>query len=790
MKNPNTYTFLNALLSAWKAKGQPAGIDAYLRITQLVEALPDETDFAELKTLIAPIIVTSPQQQTDFYEIFDKVLNNFAPLPPSVASSLAMTEPIWWKKTLKWIVLAVLAFILAWLVWQFTKPTPTVVKTETIKPFFNVIVDLKRDAAGRSLSINESLKLIDSNLVIQSMSDISTTKTHPFASIKVDSAQKTLIYKPIAVGNDTFGITICLTNGSCDTFNYIFEVQENVENAAIVSSDSLATKAYNHQPNISTLIPKVKTKLSFRNAYMSAWKWAIMFLIAVFLRAIYHILKVREEQKQAEKEGAQDAANLERKPNTTAPFIWQIRIDGAEKVNFDAIFARFTQQLRRRSEIEHLIFDAKRTIKATIEKGGLATFRYRQPTRADEYLFLIDVHNANDHRAQVFDLLYRTLAHSEVLIERYFYDGDVRLCWNETHRQGVRLNELAHRLGTSRLVVVGTAASLMNPQAHELMAWTSVFDAWRQRALITPRAPTEWHAMEKQLATKFRILPANLKGLAALPDTFDAVDAPDFRRWRKEKDVDDAPILLPDKLNGEAIMAHLEAEFTVYKNGKTDTRLLLWLAACAVPPILHWDTTLFFGNLIAGYYGKNGDELGLVNLDNLFKINRLLWFQDGKLPNTARLALLNFLEKTHPSVYERIRTTWNTVLQDNLAAARKAAQEQSEDFDTSVAFDDLRLQMIINELKRGVEDDNKRQNLITELRSLSRGGSKGDIVALEILEKNKSEAPKTLEDMKQALHIRIDNNEIDTAINELLDLTKAQTAVQTRLKEMKMGLRK
>ncbi len=784
MKNPHTYTFLNALLTAWKAKGQSSGIDAYLRITQLVEALPEGTDFSDLKTLIAPIIVTSPQQQTDFYETFDRVLNSFAPLPPSVQ------KPIWWKKALKWAVLALIAVIMLWLVWQFIKP-PTVVKPETSKPFFNVIVDLKRDAAGRSMSINESLKLIDSNLVIQSMSDISTTKTHPFASIKVDSVQKTLFYNPIAVGDDTFDITICLTNGTCDTLNYIFKVQENVgQSTTPQSNDVVATKNYNHQPNISTLIPKVETKLSFRNAFMSAWKWAIMFLVAVFLRAIYHILKLIEEQKQEEKQAEQDAANLERKPNTTAPFIWQIRIAGAEKVNFNAIFARFTQQLRRRSEIEQLIFDANRTIKATIAKGGLATFRYRQPTRADEYLFLIDVHNANDHRAQVFDLLYRTLAHSEVLIERYFYDGDIRLCWNEAHRQGVRLNELAHRLGTSRLVVVGTAASLMNPQAHELMAWTTVFDAWRQRALITPRAPMEWNAMERQLATKFRILPANLKGLAALPDTFDAVDAPDFRRWRKDKDPDDAPIQLPDKLSGEAILAHLEAEFTVYKNGKTDTRLLLWLAACAVPPILHWDTTLFFGNLIADYHGKNGDELGLVNLDNLFKINRLSWFLEGKLPNTARLALLNFLEKTHPSVYERVRTAWDKVLQDNLAAARKAAEERGEDFDTSVAFDDLRLQMIINELKRGVEDDNKRQNLITELRSLSRGGGKGDIVALEILEKNKREAPKTLEDIKRALHIRIDNNEIDTAINELLDLTKAQTAVQTRLNELKLSLRK
>ena len=278
--------------------------------------------------------------------------------------------------------------------------------------------------------------------------------------------------------------------------------------------------------------------------------------------------------------------------------------------------------------------------------------------------------------------------------------------------------------------------------------------------------------------------------MAALSDTFDALDAPDFRRWRSDKDPENAPINLPDKLSGAAIMAQLTAEFTVYKNGKTDTRLLQWLAACAVPPVLHWDTTLFFGNLIAEYYGKNGDEMGLVNLDNLFKINRLSWFLEGKLPHTARLAMLDFLEKTHPSVLTQVRTAWDKVLQDNLAAARKAAEERGEDFDASVAFDDLRLQMIINELKQGITDENKRQNLMTELRSLSRGVGKGDIVALEILEKEQTNSKKSLENIKKELHIRIDKGEIDTAINELLDLTKAQTTLQTRLKEMKLELRK
>lgn len=788
MKNSQTYPFINALFSAWKATGKHSGIDAYLRITQLVEALPDDTNLEDLKVLLAPIIVGSPQQQTDFYETFDRVLKNF-----ESTTSPSVSEPILWKKALKWLGLALVAAIMAWLPWllyQELKPKPP--KSDKQKLYSNIIVDLKQDVQGRFLPLKETIRLIDSNHTIQSLADVSPTQNHAFASVEVDNIEKTVFYKPIAVGDDTYNIRICLPNNLCDTLNYVFQVRENVSNVPPDESGGggLTPKNYNHDPKIETLIPQFTPKLTLRNAYISGYKWLLILLLTGFLGSIYYILKGREDRNQQQKQAEQDASSLERKPNTAPPFIWQLQIPNVEKISFDAVFARMTTQLRRRSEIEHLIFDPKRTIKATIDRGGLATFRYRQPTRADEYLFLIDVHNANDHRAQVFDLLYRTLLQSEVLIERFFYDGDLRLCWNEAHRQGIRLNELAQRFGSSRLVIVGSVASLMNPTLNELMAWTSVFDNWRQRVLLTPRSPAEWSAMERVLATKFRILPANLRGLEAMPDTFDALDAPDFRKWRTVKDPDFEPIRLPEALNEEAIMAQLEMTFTVYKNGKTDNRLFLWLAACAVPPVLHWDTTLFFGNLIADLEGKKGDEIGLVNLDNLFKINRLSWFLEGKLPDTVRRTLLNFLEKMYPSVLTKIRNAWDEVLHENLAAARKAAEERGEDFDKSVAFDDLRLQMIVNELKRGVEDADKRQALLTELRGLTRGGTRGDMVALEILEKENGTTHNSLDDIKRVLHERIDKNDVDGVINELLSLTKAQTALQTRLKELKLGLRK
>ena len=92
------------------------------------------------------------------------------------------------------------------------------------------------------------------------------------------------------------------------------------------------------------------------------------------------------------------------------------------------------------------------------------------------------------------------------------------------------------------------------------------------------------------------------------------------------------------------------------------------------------------------------------------------------MPESARRALLDFLEKKDPSVLATVRASWNGVLQENIATAQKAAAESGENFNASVAFDDLRLQMIVNDLKRENLAENERQQRVNELRSLSKDG--------------------------------------------------------------------
>ncbi len=824
MTHPQTYPFIAALLAAYKATGKSLGVDVHLRIANLVESLPETTDFANLKTLIAPIIVGSPQQQGDFYDTFDTIYKSFD--FQKIESTPSVFSLKNWKEWLKWIVgLLILTAGVVWLVHELSKPKP-----QPIAPIiFRHIVDIDRDFAGKK-------EVIDSFLGLQPSEKSLTVKNFDIYELELksnfkpdwrsvrnseivdhlerklskspdyskhnliltsDSTKKMLFYKPLSIGEDTFNFRFCLSNDSCYEQLHVFSVQKIDRGSDSTGGGwggRLVEKSREHLPNLSSLIIVPHTEYSLKNAYMSGRKWATLGLCALVIWLLGFSVQQLRKRKKRREQAEQDAANVARKPNVAPPFVHQIRIKDVGKTHFDAVFSKITQQLRRRSEGEQQIFDPKRTVKATILRGGLATFRYRQPTHADEYLFLIDIHDVNDHRAQVFDLLYKTLERSEVLIDRFFYDGDMRLCWNETYRNGIKINELAHRFGSSRLVIIGTSAALIDASTGAAVEWITIFYTWRQRALLTPRAPSEWKASARVLAAKFRLLPANLKGMAALAETLEAVDPPDFRRWRTVVDPNFEQIILPEKLSAAAIWSNLEAEFTTYKNGKTDDRLLQWLAACAVSPVLHWDATLFFGHLIDNLNPQFGTDTPLVNLDNLFKINRLSWFIDGKMPESGRRALLDFLEKTHPSVLSTVRTYWDAVLQENLVAAQKAAEESGAHFNASVAFDELRLQMIVNDLQRNEGTENDRKKHLNELRGLTRGGKKGDFLALEILqketEKEGSLNRNNLDFLKKNLHRRLENGEIDAVIGELLALTKDNPPLQERLKSMKLALRK
>ena len=140
-------------------------------------------------------------------------------------------------------------------------------------------------------------------------------------------------------------------------------------------------------------------------------------------------------------------------------------------------------------------------------------FMYEQQTRPPEYLLLIDRQSGRNHRAQLFDFMFKKFKANEVLVERYFYDGDPRLCWNEQHPEGVFIKDLSHKYYDARLLMLGNGYRLLSPVSGRLAGWTNVLTGWRERAILTPEPPGNWGRRESSLEQMFRLAPSSVASM-------------------------------------------------------------------------------------------------------------------------------------------------------------------------------------------------------------------------------------------------------------------------------------
>ncbi len=751
--NPQVYRIITNLLTAWEKEGYALGIETQLQLRELTQKLPEDIEIKNLKTLLAPLFTNNRDEQELFYEIFDKSLKEneqfftesaTEPLPKTLIAPPSVGRRLWqeWRDEIV-VGLAILAAI--WLLKNVLTPKPNPPKEDVFIP---VMVNLQVKEEHR-MCIDSTNFIEDAIRYVQK---ITISDTNFFYSVKSidkitpDSAIKhiqlrtylqdgkaCIYYKGISEGQDTVRYRICLNNkDSCTVANYVFNSyspSKGRENPLLV--DTLSFKEYNHNPDIATLIPTETWRWGWK---YGNWDWTKIFIFLGLIVVVLALGKWLNRRKQL--------IFKDLKGNDKAPYAWTIKIDGANKIGLNDVFYSASNQLRRRSDNEFMRFDVPRTVKATIKQAGRVSFQYRQLTQSNEYLLLIDMPSAANHQAQLFNFLSKALIDNEVLVERFFYDGDIRLCWNETHKRGISLKELQHHYAEHRLIIIGSGHSFLSSINGKLAKWTTIFDHWRVKAMFSTRPASEWDVREAQLAQKFRILPASLKGIGELVETIEAVEAKDYRLWKTVKDPLAQPLRLPETLNDEELMSVLKAEYMRYNNRQPDDRLVQWIAACAVYPTLHWDLTLALvppalqrGELDSAKNRElplsNGEKIpplggGGASLDDLFTLNRLSWFVDGKIPESARKILLKWLAETHPSVLENTRRQLSDIL--------KNCQPPSD----SIAFEDYRLQMVINELHLK-PNPRQRKSLETEFEKLLALDAEQDFLVAEYL--NRPQTP-------------------------------------------------
>lgn len=338
---------------------------------------------------------------------------------------------------------------------------------------------------------------------------------------------------------------------------------------------------------------------------------------------------------------------LRRLRSNHQPYVFSLYPPGPLPALFDSIqFHNSTRLLRGRREIEFTQLDIRSTIHATIKSLGYPQFRYRRASKIPEYLLLIERTTYDDHVTAFFDELANSLEEDGVFVARYYYSGDQRICFRpassegsaspvrnskkkDTGEEGIPLSLVLSEHEESRLLILGACDGLFDPLLGTLQDWTTVFNNWKERAVITPIPAEQWTSRERILAQQFFIAPATSGGLHSFAEYFARtnIDAPSVATNKVAGMPQDF-----DAIDSVALKAYLGAE------------AFQWLCACAVYPRLEWVLTIYLGSVT--------NAVGVLDDNQLLRLIGLPWFRTGSMPQDLREELISNL---NPKLYKKVQ---------------------------------------------------------------------------------------------------------------------------------------
>ncbi|NUQ23985.1 MAG: AAA family ATPase [Saprospiraceae bacterium] len=340
------------------------------------------------------------------------------------------------------------------------------------------------------------------------------------------------------------------------------------------------------------------------------------------------------------------------------PFSWNIVVSDESNTNallkntpeyaLSNRFGKIAQYLRRRETMEVDVLDLPATIQATIRQYGLPDLRYYTPTQLPEYLLLIERFSQQDHRASLFDFFFEELRSRQVFIERFFYDGDPRICRNSRYPEGLTIRQLRYNYPDARILVLGSGHRLIDNRTGNLCDWTVAFQDWPLRVLLTPVPPDQWGYHENRLKRLFAILPATVSSLQYIGEL------PELMATQYEE--------MPDFIQqlSKVKTIALEEPIVLSLSEYFDPPMLCWIASCAIYPSLHYPLTLQIGRLLSHRLGQN-----LLSLEHVTALSTIPWFADGKIPFEYRKELVAYLKHRHPRHYEAVTHYLQQLMEDN-----------------------------------------------------------------------------------------------------------------------------
>ena len=335
-------------------------------------------------------------------------------------------------------------------------------------------------------------------------------------------------------------------------------------------------------------------------------------------------------------------------------------------------FRRTVQQFRQHREISSLDLNAPATVEATLQQSGLFTPVFASRYILPEYLVLIDRAGFRDQHARLIDDLIKRMTDDGVIVDRYYFDGDPRICRPEDpEAPQVQIAELFKRHPKHRLLIFSDAAGFLDPVTSEPWRWLDDFLEWSHSAIFMPDKIEGGDYLEMSLKQfGFAVGTADTAGLAQHITTLNQAVEPAKTEWQHGSDF---PELLAERediwLERHAPDEELINELFEELHSYLGEEGMFWLSACAVYPELHWELTLYLATSLRmeqAHTLRDNEQLQVQK--RLRDLTRLPWFRQGSMPDWLRLRLISAMQ---PAQHERVRT----IIRQLLASAKREQDE-------------------------------------------------------------------------------------------------------------------
>ncbi|WP_141106663.1 caspase family protein [Hymenobacter gelipurpurascens] len=356
----------------------------------------------------------------------------------------------------------------------------------------------------------------------------------------------------------------------------------------------------------------------------SAYIWAMGLVGTLFvgLLGLYLRLVVRgSSKKPAQTIPSDNPLNKfgSDKPPLEIPF----ENRDAELITRDQAFYRTVRLFRQPTEGENRRLHVAQTMQATMREGGLPTLVYQPHRTETEYLFLIDRSQVRSQQVALFEYLFRAFIQENVSIERFFFHKSFDQFTNEAQSKKLSLRQLVDRFRTNTLVIWGDGYPLLYPPYPivEPFIRDALVD-WKSRAILTPNPFGDWGTKERALQTDFLLLPADVIGQLRLVQA-----------------------LAENQLRQDAYLQQGKASYSIEYLDLNEVeelheylgeKLFQWLAATAIYPRIRWEILVEIGRALM--------PPEVVNYTNLLKLARINWMHEGSFPDSTRLELLKGLK--------------------------------------------------------------------------------------------------------------------------------------------------